>query len=60
MAWRELRARVAYDGELLGAVSRTFVDSVLGWYRRRMRDRGIEGGKSGALTVVQRVRRICV
>ena len=30
----ELRARLAYDGELLGAVSRVFVDSVLGWYRR--------------------------
>ena len=29
----ELRARLAYDGELLGAVCRTFVDSVLGWAR---------------------------
>jgi Transposase zinc-binding domain len=51
----ELRARLAYDGELLGAVSRAFVDSVLDWYRRKMRDRGLDGGKSGAVTVVQRV-----
>ncbi|MCK6576103.1 transposase zinc-binding domain-containing protein [Myxococcota bacterium] len=51
----ELRARVAYDGELLGAVTRTFVDSVLGWYQRQMRARGVPGGKSGAVTVVQRV-----
>ncbi len=33
----ELRARLAYDGELLGAVCRTFVDSVLAWYRRKLR-----------------------
>ena len=51
----ELRARVAYDGELLGAVTRTFVDSVLGWYQRQMRARAVPGGKSGAVTVVQRV-----
>ncbi|MBK7585806.1 MAG: transposase zinc-binding domain-containing protein [Myxococcales bacterium] len=51
----ELRARLAYDAKLLGAVSRTFVDSVLGWYRHKMRDRGIKGGKSGAVTAVQRV-----
>ena len=29
----ELRARLAYDGNLLGAVCHVFVDSVLGWYR---------------------------
>ncbi|MEZ4225754.1 MAG: transposase zinc-binding domain-containing protein [Polyangiaceae bacterium] len=51
----ELRARVAYDGELFGAVTRTFVGSVLGFYSRRMRDRGVPGGKSGAVTVAQRV-----
>lgn len=51
----ELRARLAYDGELFGAVTRTFVDSVLAWYRRQMRARGFPGGKSGAVTVVQRV-----
>ena len=31
-----LRARIAYDGLLLGAVVRLFADTVLGWYRRRM------------------------
>jgi hypothetical protein len=35
-----LRARLAYDGRLLGAVSRIFVDSILGWYRRRMEIEG--------------------
>ena len=52
----ELRTRLAYDGKLLGAVSRIFVDSVLGWYRRRMRDLDVGSGpgKSGAVTVVQR------
>jgi hypothetical protein len=38
----ELRARLAYDGKLLGAVCRTFVDSVLAWYRRHLRDRGVK------------------
>ncbi len=51
----ELRARLAFDGELLGAVCRTFVDSVMGWYRRRIAALGIAGGKSGAVTAVQRV-----
>jgi hypothetical protein len=49
-----LRARLAYDGRLLGAVSRIFVDSVLGWYRRRMEIEGTARGQSGAVTVVQR------
>jgi len=49
-----LRARLAYDGRLLGAVSRIFVDSVLGWYRRRMEIEGAARGQSGAVTVVQR------
>jgi hypothetical protein len=40
---------------LLGAVSRIFVDSVLGWYRRRMAIEGADSGQSGAVTVVQRV-----
>jgi hypothetical protein len=30
----ELRARLAYDGKLLGAAGRSVVDSVLGFYRR--------------------------
>jgi hypothetical protein len=51
----ELRARLAYDGELFGEVTRLFVDSVLGFYRRTMRDRyRIEDGQSGAVTAVQR------
>ena len=32
-----LRSRLAYDGELLGAVGHLFTDSVLGFYRRRCR-----------------------
>ena len=51
----ELRARLAYDGELSGAVCRTFVDAVLGFYRRRLGAQGIESGKGGAVTAVQRV-----
>jgi hypothetical protein len=50
----ELRRRLAYDGKVLSAVGRIFVDSVLGFYRRRMRAEGIPGGQSGAVTVVQR------
>jgi hypothetical protein len=50
----ELRARLAYDGALLGAVGRIVVDSVLGFYRRRMRDEGGVVGQSGAVSVVQR------
>ena len=51
----ELRARLAYDGKLLGAVGRIFIDSVLGFYRRTMREVWRAGtGQSGAVTVVQR------
>jgi hypothetical protein len=50
----ELRQRLAYHGRALGAVGRIFMDSVLGWYRRRMRDQGIRDGRSGAVMVVQR------
>jgi hypothetical protein len=50
----ELRARLAYDGKLLGAVTRIAIDSILGFYKRRMRD--VDGvlGQSGAVSVVQR------
>ena len=50
----ELRARLAYDGKLLGAATRIAIDSVLGFYKRRMRD--VDGvlGQSGAVSVVQR------
>ena len=52
----ELRARVAYDRELCGRITRLFADCVLGFYRRTMRDVYRVGkGESGAITVVQRV-----
>lgn len=52
----ELRARIAYDRELCGRVTRLFADSVLGFYRRTMRDvHRVGKGQSGAVTVVQRV-----
>lgn len=43
-----LSPRLAYDGPLLGALSRIFVDSVLAWYRRRMEVKGAFAGRSGA------------
>jgi hypothetical protein len=51
----ELRARLAYDGKLLGAVTRIAIDSVLGFYKRRIRDVDGVPGQSGAVSVVQRV-----
>jgi hypothetical protein len=51
----ELRARLAYDGKLLGAVTRIAIDSLLGFYKRRMRDEDGVVGQSGAVSVVQRV-----
>ena len=48
----ELRQRLAYDGKLLSAVGRIFVDSVLGFYRRRMRAEGVTDGRSGSVTRV--------
>ena len=50
-AWR---ARLAYDGELLGAVTRIAVSTVLGFYTARMNKEGIAHGQSGAVVVVQR------
>jgi transposase len=47
--------RLAYDGKLLGAVCRIFIDSVMGWYQRRLALCGAMKGKSGAVTVIQRV-----
>lgn len=52
----ELRARLAYDRELLGGVGRIFVDTVLSWYRRRLAVQGVTDGQSGAVTAVQRVQ----
>jgi hypothetical protein len=39
----------------LGGVGRVFVDTVLRWYARTLRARGVRAGQSGAVTVVQRV-----
>jgi hypothetical protein len=50
-AWR---ARLAYDGELLGAVTRACVSTILGFYTARMKREGVSGGQSGAVVVVQR------
>ena len=35
-------------------MTRVFADSILGWYRRRLRDAGVARGKGGAVVVVQR------
>ena len=40
--------------ELLGAVTRLFVDSILGWYHRRLRTSTRERAQSGAVVAVQR------
>ena len=48
------RKRLAYDGALLGAVTRICVSTVLGFYRERLRKEGVTGGQSGAVVVVQR------
>ena len=50
----QLRARLGFDGKLLGAVTRIFIDSVLGWYRRRLRTSPGERALSGAVVAVQR------
>ncbi len=49
-----LRFPLAFDGKLLGQVLRIFIDTVASNYRRRMADRGIADGESGAVTVIQR------
>jgi hypothetical protein len=52
----ELRTRLAYDGALLGTASRIVVDSILGFYRRRIGGGGTRSpSKGGAVTVVQRL-----
>jgi hypothetical protein len=50
-AWR---ARLAYDGELLGAVTRVCTSSILSFYTDRMKREGFAHGQSGAVVVVQR------
>lgn len=49
-----LRARLAYDAPLLGAVTRLFVDTILGWYQRHLRTGTRELAQSGAVVAVQR------
>jgi hypothetical protein len=39
---------------LLGQVLRIFIDTVTSNYRKRLADRGIADGESGAVTVIQR------
>ncbi len=46
------RRRLAHDGELLGALTRLFVETVLALYAERCG--GTKSAKSGAVTVVQR------
>ncbi len=48
------RKRLAYDGELLGALTRIFVSTVLGFYKTRLKKEGAANGQSGAVVVVQR------
>jgi hypothetical protein len=50
-AWR---MRLGYDAPLLGALSRLMVQTVLGFYAKRMAREGAASGKSGAVVVVQR------
>jgi hypothetical protein len=50
----QIRSRLAFDGKLLGAVMRLFIDSILGWYRRRLRASTHERARSGAVVAVQR------
>jgi hypothetical protein len=51
----EPSARLAHDGKLLAAVNRIAIDSVLGFYKRRIRDANHVVGQGGAVNVVQRV-----
>jgi Transposase zinc-binding domain len=49
-----LRARLGYDGRLMGAVCRVFADSLLGWYRRRMAAHEATNSQRGAVLALQR------
>ena len=49
----ELRAPLAYERDLMGAVARIFADSVMGWYRRRLAP-GVPCARGGVVTVIQR------
>ena len=47
---------LAYDAPLLGAVTRLFVDSILGWYQRHLRTSTRELAQSGAVVAVHRAK----
>jgi hypothetical protein len=49
-----LRYHLAYDHARCTAVLKIFVRAVLGFYRRRARERGVLAGRSGSVTFVQR------
>ena len=49
----ELRAPLAYQRDLMGAVARIFADSVMGWYRRRLAP-SVPEARGGVVTVIQR------
>jgi hypothetical protein len=49
-----LRYRLAYDHDRCTAVLKIFLRAVLGFYRRRARERGVPGGRGGSVTFVQR------
>jgi hypothetical protein len=49
-----LRYRLAYDHDRWTAVLKIFMRAVLAFYRRRARDHGVPGGRSGSVTFVQR------
>ena len=50
----EIRYRLAWDGELVGALLSVFLRVVYGWYRRQARAQGYEDGRCGSVTFVQR------
>jgi hypothetical protein len=49
-----LRYRLAWDHRLSRAVLAVYVRALLDFYRRRAREQGIHGGRTGTVTVIQR------
>ena len=50
----EIRYRLAWDGELVGALLGVFLRVVYGWYRRQARKQGYKHSRCGSVTFVQR------
>jgi hypothetical protein len=50
----QLRSRLAYDHAAQKYVTSVFAAALLQWYAGRAREHGIENGRSGAVTFVQR------